>query len=169
MHQQKSPHERSFSLLIILCFGLIAAHSSNAEPVDGDRAHESFRHGSRGFGPHRVFKLLHKLDVSGEQRKAIDEVLDKHRSLMHEFMSDMMDGKKALHDILTSSDYDTGQIDDLAMAQAKNTEQRFLSTARTFAEISAILTPEQRRRLADMIEKRRERREEKHREHREPM
>jgi len=167
MNQQKSGQAPSLSLLFILCCSVFLASSVNAESTGHGDA--GFKHVSRGFGPHRMFKLLHKLDVSPEQRTAIGEVMDKHRPVMREFMFDMMDGKKALHEILTSSDYDPKQIEELAMAQAKNAEKMFLATARTFADISAILTPDQRRELADLIEERGERRRERRREHRDSM
>jgi Spy/CpxP family protein refolding chaperone len=74
-----------------------------------------------------------------------------------------------LHAILTSSDYDPKRIEELAMAQAKNAEKMFLATAKTFADISAILTPDQRRELGELIEERGERRRERRREHRDSM
>jgi len=137
-------------LIVVMCATLATAFSAQAEPGAGP----GFKQMSRGFGPHRMFKLLHKLDVSREQRTAIGEVMDTHRPMMREFMFDMMDGKKALQAILTSENYDPKQIEDLAAAQAANAEKMFLATAKSFAEISAILTPEQRKELAKMMESR---------------
>lgn len=165
MNQRTFSHYHSLILIISVGISLLFAYSASANPDQHDGKY--FKHSARGFGPHRMFKLLHKLDVSEEQRTAIGELMDEHRPVMREFMFDMMDGKKALHGILTSSDYDASQIEKLALAQAKNAEQMFLATAKTFAEISAILNQEQRQQLADMIEKRQERRREKHRKHRE--
>ncbi len=167
MNQRKLDRTPSLSLLFILCCSVFLASSVDAEPTG--RSAAGFKHMSRGFGPHRMFKLLHKLDVSRDQRTAIGEIMDEHRPAMREFMFDMMDGKKALHAILTSSDYDPKQIEELAMSQAKNAEKMFLATAKTFANISAILTPDQRRELADMIEERGEGRRERRREHRDSM
>ena len=99
--------------------------------------------------------------------RRLAEIMDEQRPVMREFMFDMMDGKEALHAILTSDNYDPSQIEVLALEQAKNAEQMFLATAKTFAYISAILTQEQRQQLADMIEKRQEKRRERHRERRE--
>jgi protein CpxP len=165
MNQKKSSNYLSFTLILALGISVLFTYSAVAEP--GQRDGSEFKHMSRDFGPHRLFRLLHKLDVSKEQRTAIGEVMDEHRPVMREFMFDMMDGKEALHAILTSSDYDPNQIEALALAQAKNAEQMFLATAKTFAEISAILTPDQRQQLAEMIEERRDGRREKRREHRE--
>ncbi|HJP36582.1 MAG TPA: Spy/CpxP family protein refolding chaperone [Gammaproteobacteria bacterium] len=167
MTQRKPHHHIRLTLALILCFGVFSAYSVSAEPPGGDG--EGLRHTSRDFSPHRLFKLLHRLDISREQRTAIGEVMDKHRPVMREFMFDMMDGKKALQNILTSPDYDPKQIEELAMAQARNAEQMFLATAKTLAEISALLTPEQRLELAELIDERGERGRQRHRERREAM
>lgn len=167
MTRQTTDHFLSLSLIFVMCFAVFSTYSVNAESVD--RSDENVREVSRGFGPHRLFKLLHHLDISREQRTAIGEVMDQHRPVMREFMFDMMDGKKALHGILTSPDYDPKQIEELAMLQAKNAEEMFLATAKTFAEISAILTPEQRQELAKMIEEHGEHRRRGPRRDRGPM
>lgn len=163
MNQNSSRHHRSFCLVLMLCVGVFSSVDASAELSRRDGGH--IERVARNFGPHLMFKLLHKLDVTDEQRAAIGEVMDKHRPVMRKFMADMMDGKKALHDILTSSDYDQTQIVALAITQAKNAEKMFLATARTFADISALLTPEQRRQLAELIEKRGKRWEKHHDQH----
>ncbi len=131
-------------LLSVVCTGFAVMASAHAEP--------SFQHASRDFGPQRMYKLLHRLDVSREQRTQIGAIMDAHRPLMREFMFDMMDGKKALHGILTGDNYDPKQVEELAAAQAANAEKMFLATAKSFADISAILTADQRKELAEMME-----------------
>lgn len=117
----------------------------------GAHADPGFKPASRGFSPHYIFKLLHRLDVSREQGTKIGAVMDAHRPLMREFMFDMKDGKKALHAILTSDNYDPQQIEDLAARQAALAEKMFLATAKSFADISAILNAEQRKELAALM------------------
>ena len=165
MNQQKLSPFRFVTIVLAVTISALMMHQVFAESARHDG--KSFRHASRDFGPHRLFKLLHKLDVTKEQHTAIGEIMDEQRPVMREFMFDMMDGKEALHAILTSDNYDPSQIEVLALEQAKNAEQMFLATAKTFADISAILTQEQRQQLADMIEKRQEKRRERHRERRE--
>ncbi|MGR9090554.1 MAG: Spy/CpxP family protein refolding chaperone [Gammaproteobacteria bacterium] len=131
-------------LLGAVCTGFGITASAYAE--------SGFKHASRDFGPHRIFRLLHRLDASREQRTQIGAVMDAHRPLMREFMFDMMDGKKALQAILTSDNYDQKQVEELAAAQAVNAEKMFLATAKSFADISAILTADQRKELAAMME-----------------
>ncbi len=149
-------YPRSKHLLILtLCLGLTSPVFVNAEPVERD--HRDFKHTSRNFGPHRMFKLLHKLDVSDEQHLAIGEIMDQHRPSMRQFMLDMKNGQNALQTILTSENFDSQKIEQLAADQAQNAEKMFLATAKAFADISAILIPEQRVKLAESIEKRGER------------
>lgn len=140
-------HNQRWLLLLVLLgiaggsFGIAA--SAHAEP--------GFQHTSRGFGPHYIFRLLHRLDVSREQGTKIGAVMDAHRPLMREFMFDMKDGKKALQAILTSDSYDPKQIEDLAAKQAALAEKMYLATAKSFADISAILNAEQRKELAALM------------------
>ena len=164
MNQSKIGTYHCTALILTLGMCVLFGHFALAEGQERDG--RGFKQMSRNFGPHRLFRLLHKLDIDKEQRMAIGEIMDQHRPVMREFMFDMMDGKKALHAILTSSDYDPIQIEELALAQAKNAEEMFLATAKTFADISAILSQEQRQQLADMIEDHSESRYEKRREHR---
>lgn len=132
-----------FVLLSVVGCGFGIAAGAHAEP--------GFKHASRGFGPHHIFKLLHQLDVSREQGTQIGAVMDAHRPLMREFMFDMKDGKKALQAILISDNYDPKQIEDLAAKQAALAEKMFLATAKSFADISAILNAEQRKELAALM------------------
>lgn len=133
-------------VLSVVGTGVTVMTTAHAEP--------GFKRASRDFGPQRMFKLLHRLDVTREQRTQIGAVMDAHRPLMREFMFDMMDGKKALQAILTGDNYDSKQVEELAAAQAVNAEKMFLATAKSFADISAILTADQRKELAAMMEKR---------------
>ena len=154
----------NYSLLLSLCLSLAFPLFVGAELLD--REHRKFKPVSRNFGPHRMFKLLHKLDVSDEQQLAIGALMDEHRPHMRQFMMDMKNGQNALHGILTSDDFDSHKIEQLAAEQAENTETMFLSTAKVFADISAILTPEQRVTLAESIEKRSKRWKDKREERR---
>lgn len=138
--------------LLTLYLGLVCPMFVGAELAERDD--RNFRQASRNFSPHRIFKLLHKLDVSDEQHLAIGEIMDQHRPHMRQFMLDMKNGHNALQSILTSENFDSQDIEKLASEQAKNAEKIFLSTAKAFADISAILTPEQRVKLAESIDKR---------------
>ena len=52
-----------------------------------------FGHGHGGFGPHRIFKVLHRLDLDREQERQIGEIIDKNRPFMRELMFELRDGK----------------------------------------------------------------------------
>ena len=158
------PRKRSAVALLLcglLCLIPVAYADQDAHKGPG------FKHISRDFGPHRIFKLLHKIDIDDAQRSAIEEIMERHRPRMRQFMSDMRDGKKALHAILVEDNYDPDRVADLAAKQADNAERVFIATAESFAEISAVLSPEQRAELKELMESRREKWREKRRQHRE--
>ena len=129
-----------------------SAHRVHASPHGFGQHHHKMGH---GIGPHRLFKMLHHLDLSREQREKIGAVMDKHRPQMRTFMLDMVDAKKALQDILNDPNYSPAAVEKLAKSQAANAESMFLATASTFAEIGGILTPEQRQQVSERMDKKR--------------
>ena len=158
------------ALIVGICSLLLLASVANGEPnredhanFKGERGERNFRFRPHGAEPHRLFKLLHKLDVSDEQRAAIGEIIDKHRPLMQQFFEDMHSRRNMLQTILTTGDYDENNMQKLASEQATSAEKMFLGTANTFHEISEILNAEQRAQLAIMIDKRREHHRDRHR------
>lgn len=137
------------AFLITLSF--LAIHRAHGAPSGTAEFHHKAGH---GFGPHRLFKMIHHLDLTREQREKIGAVMDEHRPQMRTFMLDMLDAKKALQDILNNPSFDEKAVSALAKAQAKNAENMFLSSAAAFAEIGSILTVEQRKELSQRMEKR---------------
>lgn len=144
----------SWSIATLLLVSIIAfsAHRVHASPNGFAQHHQKMSH---GFGPHRLFKMIHHLDLSREQREKVGLVMDKHRPQMRTFMLDMLDAKKALQDILNDPNYSPTAVESLAKSQAANAESMFLATASTFAEIGGILTPEQRKQVSKKMDKRR--------------
>ena len=134
-------------LVSVLAF---SAHRATAAPGGFSQHHHKMGH---GFGPHRIFKMIHHLDLSRDQREKIGSLMDKNRPLMRTFMLDMMDAKKALQGILNDPNYDPAAVETLAKSQAANAESMFLATASTFAEIGNILTPEQRKQVSQRMDK----------------
>ena len=139
----------AFFLISVIAF---SAHYAHASPSGFAQNHHKMGH---GFGPHRLFKMIHHLDLSREQREKVGLVMDKHRPQMRTFMLDMMDAKKALQEILNDPNYSPTAVEALAKSQAANAESMFLATASTFAEIGGILTPEQRKQVSQRMDKRR--------------
>lgn len=140
------------AVLFLVSLIAFAAHRVHASPEGFGTHHQRFGH---GFAPHRLFKMMHHLDLSREQRERIGEVMDEQRPQMRTFMLDMVDAKSALQDILNNPQYDPNAIESLAKTQAANAEAMFISTAAAFAKIGGILTPEQRQEVAKRMERRR--------------
>ena len=136
----------------IVSVAAFSAHLVHAGPHSFGQNHHKMGH---GIGAHRLFKMIHHLDLTRGQREKIGVVMDAHRPRMRTFMLDMMDAKKALQNILNDPNYSPAAVENLAKSQAANAESMFLATAATFAEIGSILTPEQRQQISTRMEKRR--------------
>ena len=142
-------------VVLALVVGLCLAYTAHAQ--NPRAAHADFRSMGHGYGPHRIFKQLHRLDLSREQREKIGALADAQRPLMRSFMLDMRDSKQALNEILASGTYDEATVQALARQQSESAEKAFLAMAASLRDISAILTPEQREELAKMMKKRKHR------------
>jgi hypothetical protein len=59
-----------------------------------------------------LFKLLHCLELSDEQRIALEAIVSEYRPVMGQFMSDLMIGKNALHSIVLTQEYDAREIEN---------------------------------------------------------
>ncbi|MEM7467459.1 MAG: Spy/CpxP family protein refolding chaperone [Pseudomonadota bacterium] len=139
------------AILFLVSIVGFTAHRVHASP-HGSGNHHAVGH---GFAPHKLFKMVRHLDLTREQREDIGAVMDEQRPKMRTFMLDMMEAKTALQGILNDPEYNPAAVEALAKTQAKNTEAMFISTANAFAKIGGILTPEQRRQVAERMERRR--------------
>ena len=120
-----------------------------------DRACDLHKTGpGMGGRAHRIMRLMHDLDMTREQRDQIADITDANRRSMRDAMFDMMDAKKTLQSILTTGNYDAGQVEKLAAQQAQHAEKMILTTAKMYADVSAVLSEEQRDRLAEKMKTR---------------
>ena len=78
------------------------------------------RHGGRFFGggPEHIERMAERLGLNQEQREAIRAVVDQARPKFRSITDSLRDGRKQLHDIAFSGNYDEGQARTLADAQA---------------------------------------------------
>ena len=137
--------------LLVASLVAFAAHRVHASPHGFGQHHGAY---GPGFKPHRLFKMIHHLDLSREQREKIGAVMDEQRPKMRTFMLDMMDAKTDLQEILNNPNYNPEAVESLAKIQAANTEQIFVTSAAAFAKIAAVLTPEQRQEVAKQMDRR---------------
>ncbi|MGE0388171.1 MAG: Spy/CpxP family protein refolding chaperone [Gammaproteobacteria bacterium] len=95
-----------------------------------------------------LMHMVQSLDLTREQRDRIGVITDAARPKMRSIMFDMMDQRKALHDAARAEQFDEAAIRKLADAHGRSMSEMIVLKARTRSQVDAVLTAEQRQKLA---------------------
>ena len=117
--------------------------------------------GERGSGqrppfgppPFAMEKMADELNLSGEQRAQIKQVLETEKTQIRTLMETMRRTHDQLKDLGTDGTYNEAKVAELADQQAETTRQLIIEKEKTKAAIFAVLTPEQRTQAASMKER----------------
>jgi len=108
-------------------------------------------HGDYSMGPGmHLFKMVEKLDLSVEQRSEVGSLMDETMPQMREFAFGMMDDRKALRELTEGDSYDEARVRQIAERIGDRVTEMVVAGTRTMAEMRALLTEEQREKLASM-------------------
>ncbi len=120
-----------------------------------------FRPGARG-GPGRGgFLPLRRLDLSDAQEEQIDGVREEAREAVAAAREPMREARRELRDAMRNEEVDEGRIRALTTTIASLQADALVRSARVYADILEVLTPEQRDEVSELQERRRERGEER--------
>lgn len=124
-------------------------------PRDGDCWKGDGHHGR-----HHMSMLEKKLDLTDEQKASVQQIRDEYRSQMKSRVTG-----PDMADFMSLDPEDPAYMDkvrEIAEERANAVEQRTLLNAEKHAKIYAILTDEQREKLQQLHEKRKEKFEKRH-------
>lgn len=134
----------------ILMLSAIAAVSLASQPVlahEFDRnercQHEHSAMHSDGIGPGIVHRLADRLGVSKEQREALENIADKHRSDLRQLRDSIFDNGRALR----KAQADDPKLPELAAAEGKAITDMIVLRKQIRAEVDSVLTDRQREKL----------------------
>ena len=125
------------------------------------------RGGPGGFmGPGALgpMMMLHRLDLSSDQRDRVKQIVESHHDEQQAIRQRAMTAHDALQTAVTAPVFDEGVIRAKAADVAAVEADQVVASARTFAEAYQILTPEQQTKLKAMqaeMHQRQERRSQK--------
>jgi len=120
--------------------------------------------GGPGPGPGRgpnLERMTQQLDLTDQQRDQIREILDNHRDGAQKLDQEMRAARDTLHDAIHAEVFDETAIRDAAAAVSLLEADRAVDMARTLSQVRQVLTPEQREKLAEMQQTRREHRQDR--------
>jgi Spy/CpxP family protein refolding chaperone len=131
-------------------WGCGPGHHSERGPA-GEGFEEGFASGG-GFGVRRPLRFLaHKLDLDEGQIAALARVLDELKTERAQAEVDRRRTVAAFADALTGDTFDTAKASEGGELRTRSAERLRDAVLKALQQIHAILTPEQRVRLAYLI------------------
>ena len=135
------------------CMGKMGEEMHGDMPMRGEMRH----HGMEGMGgmmgeDHPMWKHLVGLGLDEKQREAVKSIKSKEMKDMIKKRADKQIAKVELKEILGKDPVDMKAVEaKVKQIEAIGTDMR-LSHIRTMEEVKALLTPEQKKKMKEMIE-----------------
>ncbi len=126
-------------------------HGGHGPGMEGPGAPGAFLRG--------MMRLMHRLDLSDQQRDAIRGILQDARSQIQPHRQALQDGREQMR-ALDPSSFDETAVRAIARKQAKEIEEIMVIGQKVRSQVWAVLTPEQReeaQQIRSEMEQRRER------------
>ncbi|MCG6964264.1 MAG: Spy/CpxP family protein refolding chaperone [Acidobacteria bacterium] len=120
----------------------------------GGHGHGAGMFGHRGTGGMlgRMARVLHRLDLSAEQRDKVHAILDAARPQFQAHVEALRTSRQQLSD-LSPAKFDEAAVRTIAESQAKEMADMIVLSQKVRAQVYALLTPEQQSKLAEMRQK----------------
>ena len=115
-------------------------------------------HGKRGFGKRgkrggkKMMRLFRQLDLTEDQKAQLKEIRMNSRETTKPLRQQMRELRKQASELGTDGVYDSAQIEAIAAQQADLSKQMFIEKQKVKAQMFAILTPEQKTKVAELKE-----------------
>lgn len=123
-------------------------------------------HGHGGKRGHKVMRVLKHADLSEAQETKIKAIHEKYKPVLKAQRKDGKRGRKGLHVLLTADNVSETQAEKLRQEYLEQADQRTAVMKDMMLEIAKVLTPAQRKKLAQKMEARRQKWEKKRAERR---
>jgi Spy/CpxP family protein refolding chaperone len=116
------------------------------------RAHDEDLFGGAGLGVRRPLRFLaYRLDLSAEQTQSLARILERVKLERAQAALDLRRASADLADALDADSLDRARLDGAAAQRAAATQRSQEAVARALEELHALLDPEQRGLLAELI------------------
>lgn len=118
-------------------------------------------HGDDMMGGHMMRFFSSYLDLTDTQQAQVKAILAKEKPTFLPLVQQVEQGRRQLRQITQSGNFDEAQARALVASQSQNITELIVQKARVEAELFQVLTPEQKTKLNEFMDKR-ERRSMKH-------
>jgi periplasmic protein CpxP/Spy len=110
-------------------------------------------HGGGMFGGHMMGFFSHYLDLTDAQQAQAKEILAKEKPTIHPLMQQLAQTHHDMRQLSTSGNFDEAKAREIAAQQAQTMTELMVQHARIEAELVQILTPEQKTKLNQFMER----------------
>jgi len=150
--------KRKTAIFLGLASSAVLATAVYAD-FDGRKGPHSRHFGGPGFGmpqPHMIVgRMAEHLDLDDAQRESVDNIM----SAAQPEMEALRDKVRSNHEALRALDASDPEIQNIAISNGELATEGTLLFARIRGEIDAVLTDEQRAKLAEFKDRKRDRAE----------
>jgi protein CpxP len=109
------------------------------------------------FGGPGLGFLAHRLDLTDEQRAQAKEILSREKPAIEPLLQQLALTRHQLRQFEEGGTFDEARVRTIAGQQAQTLTELTVQKARIQAEVVKILTPEQRTKLSQMMDRREQR------------
>lgn len=152
----------------ILAIALVAVGTifviaqTSEKPFEGKRNFgKQKRHGKFGRRGDHMGRLFRHLDLTDEQKAQLMQIRQTSRETMKPLRQQMRQIRQQTADLGTNGVYDDAQVQALAGQQAEIARQLFVEKQKVKAQMFAVLTVEQKAKLAELKEQFKQKRQER--------
>lgn len=143
-------------LLVAAVAGAVNAHGRGGfapgAPVPGVGGPPGMAMDRPGFRhPGLLLGLMRAVAPSSEQRNEIFDILHTQALISRDQMKKLRKGHDALHEAAITNSYDGAKVRELADMEAKRISDLIVTRTETFNKIHGLLTPEQQKKLAELV------------------
>jgi protein CpxP len=105
------------------------------------------------FGGPGVHFLSRYLDLTDEQKGQVKQILDKEKPGMQPLLLQMAQNRKNMRQLVESGAFDESKARALAVQQSQAMTEFMVQKARIESELVQVLTPEQKTKLDQFLDK----------------
>jgi len=146
-----------FKLLAVV---LSVAISATAFSQTFVKAHQGMGHRG-GFSAHMLGFYTDYLDLTDAQQAQMKDILSKEKSTIRPLMQQLAQGRQQMKQLEQANTFDEAKVRRAASSQTQAMTELMVQKARIKSELMAVLTPDQKDKLAK-FEVRRQARFQKH-------
>jgi len=132
-------------LAVVLLLSVVAAIAA------GQSMRRGHMRGNGMFGGPMMGYYIHKLDLTEAQQAQVKAIMTKEKPTIQPLMLQMAQGHAQLREQVMSGSFDEAKVRDLAAQQSQAMTELIVQYARTGSEMVQVLTPEQKTKLAALM------------------